>query len=175
MSEVIKFLEIAWNNLGPTYEQVNHGMHDALCICIQYGFTFEPDDFAEIRKRFRGGYWMGNSTGSHLGEHYYRLACRKDSLRAARPRANRSAAISFEKWAGRKPFIVKGERLAIGSEFQHPEAGRLFVTNIEGNTIRMASYKREDNPGLYQRSKPSKLFAFDHKELRALTKEQSNE
>jgi|GEM_PF-671916 len=162
-SKVIEFLSCVWESAGPTTEQLNHGMSGALKCAICYGFKFQPDDFQEIASRFRGVYWMGNSVGSELGEAFYCLACQKHG---GRTRENRSAAISYEKWKGRKPFIVGGRRLCIGSEYRHQTEGRLWVTNIVDDKIRMAKYWSEDNPYGWQEGRPVKLFEFDHKDVK---------
>lgn len=149
-SPVIQLLEIVWRNasaLRPGWLSLNQGMYGALRIAIESGFRFERDDLIEVGRRFRSGYWIGEGGAESL----YIVACDK----------NTSAAIAMEKMFPRKPFIIDGKRLSVGSEAWHPKHGRLWVTSfLSPETIGMCWY---DNDGNLRVGKPAKRFSFDHK------------
>lgn len=70
--------------------RLNSAMHAALRLAIESGMEFDPEDFVRFASDFRSHYWIGDS------EWCYTAACQK----------NPSATRAYEKWAGRKPFIV---------------------------------------------------------------------
>lgn len=146
-STVIEFLDLVWRNtndaIGHSWMRLNHSMHDALMLAVKAGFKFEKEDFTEISKRFRFGYWGGAGSGENgFAESFYTAAVRND---------NRSACIAFEAYKKRKPFIYGNDngarvRLAIGSdlkwtdcpieEFVKPDWQENFIKN-EYRTLRV--------------------------------------
>jgi len=117
MSPARQLLELVWENqgyqMGHSWGRLNYAMRSAAYLTIKYGLEFHPDDFTTIAKRFRIGYW-GGKDGHMCGEDFYSLACDP-----GRGTSNRSAAISFETWKGRKPFILdRNKRIAVGTRFK---------------------------------------------------------
>jgi hypothetical protein len=166
LSPVIQSLSVIWNNTmksGKSYNRLNAALQGGLSIAIGYGFVFERSDFIEIENRFQPFYWMG-LTKSGLGEYYYSAAVKGPGFSSGRQVANLSAAKAFEHWKGRKPYIVKGRRLALGSEVRHPEHGRLWVTSIDPDKIGMCWY---DNPGNHNTGKPKRHFVFTHETIKS--------
>ena len=160
LSPVIQLLQVIWNHTcdaGHSWERLNAALQSGLALAIGYGFVFERDDFVEIAKRFRPGYWLN-------GESYYSRAVEGPGCGGGRKYANLSAAKAFEHWVERKPYIVKGRRLALGSEVQHPEHGRLWVTSISKEEIGMCWY---DNPANINTGKPKRRFVFTHKTIKS--------
>jgi len=119
-SPALRLLQLVWDEqghqMGHSWERLNAAMHAATCLAIEYGLRFDVADFQAIDKRFRMGYWGG--------EGFYCLACATRGYgRCHGP--NRSAAIAFETWKGRKPFIIRERpssparhRVAIGAGFR---------------------------------------------------------
>ncbi len=140
-SDVQQLLQHMWHRVNkPTnsWERINHSMHQALCLAITSGYRFEPDDFAVAYEAFQGGHWFTAATNEYL----YGLAIRSVNL---------SAALSFEHWKGRPPFIAddvgnrKRERLAVGSQF-HWKGSRVKVTSFADDHLTACSYK-DDREG----------------------------
>ena len=98
-SAPIRLLQLVWNNCNDatphSYERLNHAMQDALRLAIGYGFRFDVDDFRVISKKFRFGYWSGETSG----EQFYSLAVTTNNISACR---------AFETWSSRKPIIADG-------------------------------------------------------------------
>jgi len=112
-------------------------MSEGLNLAITAQFRFEADDFKYMAEHFKFGYWARlDNSGTSRGEHFYSLAVEV---------ANTSAAIAFEKFKERSPFIYFGRRLAIGSEFVFPstEQGQIWKVNSfaqDGKTINCGHY-----------------------------------
>lgn len=169
----IKILQAVWDHAnegkGHSWNILNGALSSALNIAIESGFKFHEDDFATICKRFDGHYWMGNSTGKILGEGFYSMAAGGGTFRRNPP--NRSACISFEKWIGRKPFILNGDRLAIYSRIEI--AGKkYFVTSFsdDHSSIGISGYHSNENPYGKQEGKPTKRFKLTHEEVKMIEK-----
>lgn len=131
-SAAYKFLQIVWRSQGEyqnshSWDRLNHAMKDALHMAILYGFRFGIDDFILICKRpgeggFNFGYWAGVDGKDMWGEGFYSLAC------DGQYGPNLSAARAFEKWKNRKPFMLDGKRLFIGSRLKWPdEKNKLYI------------------------------------------------
>lgn len=101
-----------------SWRRLNDSMHQALRLAITGGFEFHLDDFSRFAKEFTSSYWVGD------GEAYYALACgdRSDSHGG-----NPTAVGAFEKWKGRKPFLViesansygrRGKKVALGTRLR---------------------------------------------------------
>jgi hypothetical protein len=71
--------------------------------------------------------------------------------------------MAFEAWKDRKPFMVKGQRLCIGSCIEHPAHGKLWVTNMDREKLSACWY---DNPGNQNQGKPKRRYTFDRKALK---------
>lgn len=109
-SPVIQLLRLTWGNVAPdSWDSLNHALDSALSLAVIHRFEFALEDFVLMQKLpreggFNFGYWGGVLGGEgSLGEHYYTLACNVH----ARYGVNRSAAMAFEHWKGRKPFIIQ--------------------------------------------------------------------
>lgn len=111
LSPVMQHMTGVWENcckgIGHSRLRINQSMHQALALAVSSGFKFAFNDFAEAVGKFRGGYWIGEA------ESFYALAVTE---------GNRSAAIAFERWNRRKPFVTdqpgkKNERLYVGARF----------------------------------------------------------
>jgi len=154
-SPAVRLLRLAWESQGHqrghSWDRINHAMHDALCMAIRYGFAFKREDFVLIAKQpseggFNFGYWCGNNR--HMsGEHFYSLAVRGQD----RHGANRSAALAFEHWKDRKPFLVRSDpkakapsRIAIGVGFRWYDEPVTCTSFSEcGTALTACSHTRE--------------------------------
>lgn len=120
-----------------------------LSTLIEVGIKFKRDDFQVLSKKFLFGWWAGKERNM-VGEYFYWLAVESN---------NRSAAISFEKWAERKPFFqiikdngkIKKRRIAVGTEILwkvndgvNSYLEKFYVTNIGTEYFIMCSYKEHD-------------------------------
>jgi len=97
MSHVVQFVRTALHGAatdggksGHSWEVVNDATAQALSLAITARFRFEPDDMAAVLR-------SDSLRIPHGDEHYYTLACKY---------GNGSAARSFERMVGRKPFRV---------------------------------------------------------------------
>jgi hypothetical protein len=125
-SAAYRLLQLVWKNTcdanGHSWDRVNHAMRDALYLAISAGLRFSRGDFAAFAAEFRSGYWLGNDGGNMLGERTYRHAL---------IHGNQSAALSFEAWKDRPPYIVDrivGTRHSYSDCHCHPHAtGRLAL------------------------------------------------
>jgi hypothetical protein len=117
-SVVVTFLRCMWNNCkNGGWLGLNQSMYDALHLAIKAGFKFEREDFITIQKKFRFGRWCGAGSGQNgYAESFYRSACKPSGH--GNEQGNRTAAIAFELWKKRPPFLFKGERLAEGSKLK---------------------------------------------------------
>jgi hypothetical protein len=155
-SPVLDLLDTVWNHWGGatrhSWDRVNHSMHHALCLAIGSGMRFGPDDFAEIERRYRFGYW-GHEDPGGFAEGFYTLAVVEGNLSAAR---------AFEKWKGRPPFIWDAvllpraghytksggwrevARLTVRSEFAW-QGQRVKVTSFaaDGRYLVACSYRKD--------------------------------
>lgn len=99
---------------------VNPTLADAFRLAFTARFEWEPDEFGFINQRFSGGHWLGESI-----EHWYALAC------GAHP----TAAVTMERYLGREPFLIGGERVYVGRSFDW-EGENYRCTSIEKDLIR---------------------------------------
>src|SRR5690606_13904466 len=93
----------------------DHADQSAVNLAIVSGMTFVPDDVMELADTY----------GHHADEADYATACGHRFGRSGdRGVANRSFCQSYERWRGRKPFIVRdrdnktGTRMHVSREFQ---------------------------------------------------------
>ena len=177
LSPPLRLLTVTWEGVnggyrGDSWRKTNGALQDALILAICSGMKFEPDDFNYINKNFRPWYWMAND-GHMLGEGYYFRAIQAN---------NTSAAIAFEVWKRRKPFITDnvttsphwGERgyftrgrLGCGCQF-YWNGEKVTVTSFskDGTHLVACSYK-ENEPGEY-RAKIKHQYKITVKDLRDL-------
>lgn len=173
LSPPLQLLQLVWRHslkvTGHSWDRLNRSMQRGLDLAIDSGMQFGLDDFTEMAKRFRSEYWIGD------GERYYALAVGRGNLSAAR---------SFERKRGRKPFIWRGQsdhfepshrnvtrhgsRLAVGTTFGS-RFTRLTVTsfNDTDGVLVACSYKPVP-PGKYGPHKVARRYRLTHKDLRAL-------
>lgn len=171
-SGVIQLIQAVWDHAnegkGHSWTILNSALHEVVTLAIKSGFKFDEDDFATMHAKFRGGYWMGNSH-PQCGEGFYTQAARGGFNRFET--ANRSACMSFEKWVGRKPFLMNGERLTIGSEIMIGEK-RWYVTSFAADnlTIGVSGYYSEKNPYGRQEGSPTTRKKLTHADVKAIQK-----
>src|SRR5262249_51742049 len=107
-SPAIQLLNFAWKHCGSySWRNLNHTMIRCLKIAIECGMEFAEGDFLlMVKSRSAGGFsfdFWGGQDNAGLGEGFYTLACTADAG------CNTSACIAFEKYKGRKPFILKDD------------------------------------------------------------------
>lgn len=96
-----------------SYKRLNPALRSMLSNCIEADLPFLENTFSRIYAALRGSWWFGDGAGSHIGEHFYTLAC---SVNHA------SAQQSFESFAGRPACIWEENtktpfRLHVGARF----------------------------------------------------------
>lgn len=176
-SAVIELLRHVWRSQGQagggrSWERLNHAMSSALGLAVWSLFRFDRDDFIRIAKNFNIGYWGGNDR--HMcGECFYSAACEGSHG------ANRSAAIAFERWVGRKAFILKeakrspsGRRLAIRSQFIW-QGETVTVTSFSADGSFLTAVVRNyehDERGSYRRCAVKRRFKVTWDALKELNK-----
>lgn len=110
-------LRLVWDNCnevkGHSWTRLNGSMNAALRLAIESAFKFAPDDFEMAYKSFRGERWFGEN----LGERFYTCACEN---------SNKSAAIAYEAFRERKPFIYD-EDLCNAPHGGGSSGGRIYV------------------------------------------------
>lgn len=110
-SAVIKLLDLVWGQtnsaVSHSWERLNHSMRAALELTVGAGFSFHEDDMKAIAtsQPYRFGYWSGESS-----EWIYALAVGVE---------NTSAIASYEKWQGRKAFIMDDVRFQTNERYTH--------------------------------------------------------
>lgn len=185
-STAIEFLTFVWNHrqesISHSWLKMNHSLYDALSLAVRSGMQFNLGDISVIFNRFRGGYWMGSDT-----EWFYKLAVIY---------RHSSAYQAYEKYASRKPFIVKGasihtstgdgpagqglSRLIVGAEFQY-NGERVQVTSFKDTdqTVIACSYaddgefsqttckKCGETKTHWPKKKLARRYALTHADLKA--------
>lgn len=104
----------SWRRINPVYS-------DTLRLALHSRMEWRVGDFAEIAKNYNAHYWLGESI-----EPWYSQA-----ILGAHP----SAVLSMEKWMGRDPFLVDGERIYVGRTFAWEEK-QWTCTSIERDFFR---------------------------------------
>lgn len=132
-SGVIDLLRIAIDNSfavkSHSWQTTNETRRQLVSLAIDAGFRFHLDDFVKMAESFHSAYWLGTPP-----EMVYRHAVLEHNL---------SAALSFEHWKKRKPFILKGKRLAVGSIFQwNDELVQVTSFNDESSSLVACSYEK---------------------------------
>jgi len=154
-SSAYQFIKSLWDKeRTDSYLRLNTVMYDVVNLAISANLEFFVDDFINIEKNMRGGYWFGmNSNGKGMGDGFYSNAITFN---------NTSAIHSFEKFAGLKPYITKeGHRLHTWSIIWD-EKLKYKVTGFdyESGRIYLVAYLRKD----YDEKGERKLFNFNNKE-----------
>jgi len=90
-----------------SWDRFNHALNDAVCLAINAGLEFAPDDFRTLAEKCRLHRWSFGD-GNHLGEAFYSLAAARNHVGACR---------SLEKMMGRKPFFLQDNRIYVGLKF----------------------------------------------------------
>ncbi len=122
-----------------SWRVANDCLQTALSLAIRAGMEFHTDDFKYISDNFKFGYWAGND-GHMQGEEFYFQAVKEN---------NSKAAMSFETWKNRKPFIYEGISHAWKKDFIERKQCRVFVNAQfiwNGEKVRVTSFSEN---GLY--------------------------
>jgi hypothetical protein len=136
----------AWKNTS--WQRLNLAMKAALRLAIEYGIMFDQDDFRRFASPERcGGFRSWRWLGEDNGERVYALACE------TRFGVHMSACKAYERWRGRKPFLIMGthgrnkRRLAVGKRFWWHDGVCYFVTSFseDGKSLIACQYQ-ENNP-----------------------------
>jgi hypothetical protein len=150
-SPAVQLMSLLWGKsqeaTGHSWLRLNQGLREGIFLAVKIGMEFAENDLAEIGKRFRGGYWFGDSF-----ETFYHCAITYN---------NRSAWKAYETYVKRTPFIwtpatlrahyggggqgtTNPPRLAVGAEFAW-KGERVTVTsfNDEKGYLVAQSYIRE--------------------------------
>ena len=133
-----------------SYLTTNSVMQRTMEILLEVA-RFEEDEFSEIMKRFKFGYWGLNSI-----EHYYRTAINSQ---------NNTAWKSIEKAIDRKPFILKGKRMHYGKTIEIAVDGKWVTFRCTGwNDTKKIKFVTE--------TEKQKRYSFDLKEFKEFFKDQ---
>ncbi len=105
-SPVIRLVDLIWENAekatGHSWTRLNTALHQSVTLAIEAGLKFAVGDFEHILRNYNSGFWRGEGGG----EYWYSRAVECHNI---------SACQSFEIMKERKPFILGGKRLAIGT------------------------------------------------------------
>ncbi len=123
-SPALAFLTQAWNSLPlKSWASLNSAMNTCLQVAVLGGMKFAPDDLEKVPRLVR---WLS------YGEGVYALACG-----SRRGSENLSAAIAFETWWGREPWLWQWETSA--AERLHEGA----TLNWKGEALKVTSLGKE--------------------------------
>lgn len=154
-SEAYQLCNLIWTKGSMnSYRWLNQVMDEALQLAIKANLQFNENDFEEISKSFRGGYWYGcNHNGKGYGERYYSVAIEYN---------NTSAIKSYEKWVNIKPFITKqNHRLHLHFKFYDKERFyKVTGFDFDKKKIMIVSYEATD----INENRAKKLHQFTNKE-----------
>ena len=150
-----------------SWERLNQSMGKALRLAIYAGMEFHVTDFGKIMADFRGGRW--GCYGSDAWESKFRLACEEN---------NRSAAISFEAWKGRKPFTIEEPhtdtptRIYVGRRFEWNGA-TVICTSFggDGSYITAVEYRTDTKQYEHKVKRRSRITIADIREVRRKQKQ----
>lgn len=109
-SAALDVMDLVWiNSSRNSYQTLNGGLEEVLGCLIEMDFIFGDNDFAEIKERYRGHYWLGvSANGHHYGERLYRLGATA---------YNNTFCLAYEKATSRVPFLFGSQRVFDGFEF----------------------------------------------------------
>lgn len=156
MSGVLDYLQTVYklscSSGGHSWQVINSAMSDALNLAIRARFPFEKEDFTNLCRPDGGwpdnGYLGWTRWFSESGERFYSLAIESRNI---------SAAIAFETWKGRKPFIFQKQRLYVGSRFELAPKQFWYCNSFaeDGTYINCGSYTTAENPVGWQNNSPT--------------------
>ena len=152
-SPALRLIRLVWENHGQQQGKSNirddHAIDAALCLAIRYGLRFEPDDFKKLADWFKG--YAAPISLIFGDERHYALACG-----AERGIENKSAAIAFEHWKKRKPFLIRESRkvktptrVYVGFQFDwHYQLVTCTSFKDDGSALIACTYEQGDvQPG----------------------------
>lgn len=128
-------------------------IHEALYLAVRAGLDFDPDDMSQLQ------WWMYTDDGG-VGEHLYAVAAAEGNI---------SACQSFEKMKGRKPFIIKGRRLAVGTYIWRDDRQWKVTSFTSDGQIIICTHKKHD-PARYERVRVDRRSRLTHADFRAAVK-----
>lgn len=128
LSPVLSAAMVLWHNIPHgSWQKLNEGMARLVRLAIETGMAFDESDVEDLCAKFRGSYWL-------LPEHLYNHAVEARNVSACR---------SIEHHLGRTPWIVNGQRLAVGSGLTwEGETCKVTSFNDANDTFIACSYKR---------------------------------
>lgn len=128
---------LARSGRGLSVRQAGYGVRAAIRAAVRMRVPFEREDFKSIDHAKGIVHWYGDSG---IEQMYAFLIGEK----------HESALRSFEHWKGRKPFIIRGTRVHLGSAFQwrvkgrkRPEQFRVTSFDDKAGTMTCVVYKSE--------------------------------
>lgn len=136
---------------------LNPLLQRALNNCIRSQMPFAEDDIEWIYKNCKGGYWFNSSSnGKSRGEEFYNEACV----------FNTSAAISYEKFFKRVPFIIGTHRMFTGVTFKFEKLYWTVTGWNEKNELTCVGYGNPDFVGvkIHDKKGKKKLRKFSREE-----------
>lgn len=170
-SNAMRVLEAVWTGCRQrkqcSWRKLNASMQAALDLCIKGGIQFARADFERLNGEFGFGYWAGDANAGYA-ERWYSSAVEA---------ANLSAALSFEGWKKRAPFLfflpsgraaerIILTRLTAGAIF-HWKGEIVTVTSIsrDGESLTACSYKGHDMKILHRHKITRQMLARERKIL----------
>ena len=171
MTTGLKLLTAVWKNgMRDSWGRINHSMRSALCLVIGSGLDLSASDLDVIWNRFRAEYWIGSepewvyTMAVVVGNVVVQEAWEKHN-KFAPFRANK---VSDPRYGSGEGYIHANsikrqrEKLAVGFGVVIDDR-QWWVTRIETECVRMASYKKD-----YPEGKPVKLRKFSREELQEI-------
>jgi hypothetical protein len=130
-SAVMQAMDAIWKGAmaatGHSYTRLNGNMGSFVRNFIEIGMEFGPNDFKEMNAQYRGGYWFNE-------ENWYSQAVNVNNIKACQ---------SLEAYLDRPPFLYKGKRLCVGSEFVW-EGKRTKITSLQLSSFVAVIHNYED-------------------------------
>lgn len=133
----------------------------ALTHAVRFGFRFDIDDVEDLASLGKNSY---RARGVYASENDYAIACGSE-----RGLENRSFALSFEKWMGRKPFLMRDKdvktptRMYVGREFGWRGA-RVWCKSFRDGYFNAVEY--DTHPGAYN-PKVIARYKITHEDIKA--------
>lgn len=120
----------------------DHALDAALRLAITYGLEFQPEDFKKLADWYDG--FASPVALMHPEERHYAMACGRE-----RGINNVSAAIAYEKYMDRKPFLVRQSpevktptRVYVGCQFEwHGQPVTCTSFKSDGSKLTACTYK----------------------------------